>query len=112
MLFGGKMKCGLLGALLAAFVLVQPFALSAQDRKAKQQVKPAYPELAKRLRIRGKVRIEVTIAPDGRVKNTKVTGGHPLLADAAQNAVKDWRYEPGPDETTQIVEFVFVDTNT
>jgi TonB family protein len=55
----------------------------------------------------GKVRIEVVIAPDGRVRSTKIVGGHPLLVQACQDAVKEWKFAPGPEETTQIVEFEF-----
>jgi TonB family protein len=55
----------------------------------------------------GKVRIEVTIAPDGRVKSARALGGHPLLVQACLEAVKEWRYETAPEETTQVVEFEF-----
>ncbi len=55
----------------------------------------------------GKVKIEVVITPDGRVKSTRVVGGHPLLVQACQDAVKEWKFVPAPEETTQIVEFDF-----
>ena len=48
-------------------------------RKVKSKVAPAYPELAKRMSVSGKVKIEVVITPEGRVKSTRVIGGHPLL---------------------------------
>ncbi len=41
------------------------------------------------------------------VKNTKLVGGHPILAGAALDAVKKWRYESGSEESTGIVEFHF-----
>jgi outer membrane biosynthesis protein TonB len=41
------------------------------------------------------------------VKSTKVVGGHPLLVNAAVDAVKKWRFEPAADETTGVVEFKF-----
>jgi hypothetical protein len=41
------------------------------------------------------------------VKSSRAVGGHPLLVQSCQEAVKDWRFEPGPEETTQIVEFDF-----
>jgi TonB family protein len=51
------------------------------------------------------------VAPNGSVKNTKVVGGHPLLVNAAVDAVKKWRFEPASEETTGVVEFKF-DPNT
>jgi TonB family protein len=76
-------------------------------RKVKTKVAPTYPELAKRMSVGGKVKIEVVITPDGHVRSTKVVGGHPLLVQACQDAVKEWKFLPAPDETTQIVEFSF-----
>jgi TonB family protein len=76
-------------------------------RKVKSKVSPAYPELAKRMNVSGKVKIEVVITPDGRVKSTRVIGGHPLLVQACQDAVKEWKFAPASEESTQIVEFEF-----
>ena len=76
-------------------------------RKVKSKVTPSYPELAKRMSVSGKVKIEVVITPDGRVKSTRVIGGHPLLVQACQDAVKEWKFAAAPEETTQIVEFEF-----
>jgi TonB family protein len=53
------------------------------------------------------LQIEATIAPDGRVTSTHVVGGSPLLVNAALNALKKWRFEPGPKATTEVVEFSF-----
>jgi TonB family protein len=89
-------------------------ALSAQlgstdesKRKIKTKIAPTYPELAKRMSVGGKVKIEVVITPDGHVRSSKVVGGHPLLVQACQDAVKEWKFVPGSEETTQIVEFSF-----
>jgi TonB family protein len=76
-------------------------------RKIKTKVAPAYPELAKRMNVSGKVKIEVVITPDGRVKSTRVIGGHPLLVQACQDAVKEWKFVSAAEETTQVVEFEF-----
>lgn len=76
-------------------------------RKVKTKVAPVYPELARRMNVAGKVKIEVVISPDGHVKTTRVVGGHPLLVQACQDAVKEWKFAPAPEETTQIVEFEF-----
>jgi TonB family protein len=98
-----------LGATLLSGTL--GFAQSASTdegkRKVKTKVAPSYPELAKRMSVTGKVKIEVIIAPDGHVKSTKAIGGHPLLVQACQDAVKEWKFLPAPEESTQIVEFEF-----
>lgn len=76
-------------------------------RKVKIRVAPVYPDLARRMNVAGKVKIEVVIGPDGHVKTTRIVGGHPLLVRSCQDAVKQWRFAPAPEETTQIVEFEF-----
>src|SRR5579875_1113019 len=50
---------------------------------------------------------EAKIAPDGHVEDTRVIGGSPLLVNAATDALRKWRFEAGPKETTEIVEFTF-----
>ncbi len=69
--------------------------------------RPEYPELARKLNIRGTVRVQLLIAPDGHVKNTKVLGGSPVLVQAVVDAVRKWKYEPADAESTQIVKFEF-----
>jgi outer membrane biosynthesis protein TonB len=51
--------------------------------------------------------LEVTITPDGHVKAVHPLGGHPILVDAATNAVKGWRFSAGSGEIKQIVEIDF-----
>ena len=80
-------------------------------RKVKTRVSPSYPELAKRMNVTGKVKIEVVIAPDGHVKSARVVGGHPLLVQACQDAVKEWKFMPANEESTQVVEFEFSAVN-
>jgi TonB family protein len=80
-------------------------------RKVKSKVAPTYPDIAKRMSVTGKVKIEIIITPDGRVRSTRVVGGHPLLVQACQDAVKEWKFFPAPEETTQVVEFDFHGSN-
>jgi len=94
-------------SMAAACSLAQTGSTDEGKRKVKSKVTPAYPELAKRMNVSGKVKIEVVITPDGRVKSTRIIGGHPLLVQACQDAVKEWKFVPAPEETTQIVEFEF-----
>lgn len=58
------------------------------------KVVPAYPPLAKQGRIQGTVRFTAYIAKDGHIENLELVSGHPLLAEAAQEAVKQWVYKP------------------
>jgi TonB family protein len=107
----------ILGALTASVLLgASAFAQSATTDEGKRKVKsktaPTYPELARRMNVTGKVKIEVVITPDGRVKSTRVIGGHPLLVQSCQDAVKEWKFVPAPEETTQVVEFDFHGTGS
>jgi TonB family protein len=76
-------------------------------RRAKIKVQPIYPELASKMRISGTVKIEVTVAPNGTVKEAHVVGGHPVLASAALDAAKKWRFEPAPGDSTGVIDFKF-----
>ncbi len=76
-------------------------------RKTKSRVSPVYPELAKRMNITGVVKVRLTVAANGAVKDVKLVGGHPVLANAALDAVRKWRFEAGPEESSEIVEFHF-----
>ncbi len=95
------------GLCLGASGFGQSGTTDEGKRKVKSKVTPSYPELAKRMSVSGKVKIEVVITPDGRVKSTRVIGGHPLLVQACQDAVKEWKFVAAPEESTQIVEFEF-----
>ena len=87
--------------------LAQSGTTDESKRKVKTKTAPVYPELAKRMSVSGKVKIEVVITPDGRVKSTRVIGGHPLLVQACQDAVKEWKFVSANEDTTQVVEFDF-----
>ena len=96
----------------AAVVLPGPFSCAqeeeaAVERKLVSKVAPVYPELARKLNLRGVVKLIVAIAPDGKVTSTEVVGGNPVLAQAGVEAVRKWRYEPTPQQTHGIVELRF-----
>jgi TonB family protein len=76
-------------------------------RRAKMKVQPTYPELARRMSISGTVKIEIVVAPNGTVKDARVVGGHPVLANAALEAAKKWRFEPAGAESSGIIDFKF-----
>ena len=103
-----------LTTLLIAVVLIftiHPTAGFAQeqhsDRKVKSRVYPDYPEIARKMSLTGVVRLEVVITANGSVKETKVIGGHPILVNAAIEAVKKWKFEAASSESTGTLEFRF-----
>ena len=59
------------------------------------------------MNVTGRVKIEATVSPDGRVTSTKLIGGSPLLVNSAMDALKKWRFEPAAKETSEIIEFDF-----
>jgi TonB family protein len=85
------------------------FAQEPSDggRRVVTKVVPQYPSLARSMRLQGVVRADVLVAPNGTVKLIEVKGGHPLLVDSAQNALRGWKWEPGPRETHESVELRF-----
>lgn len=98
--------------------LILPAAAVAQEekteeisRKAKTRVAPVYPEIARRMSIAGTVRLAIVVAPNGSVKSSKAVGGHPVLVNAAMDAVRQWKFEPAGTESTGIVEFKFQPQN-
>jgi TonB family protein len=106
-------KTAILLAVIAIVAGTGVTGLRAQEaqneivRRAKSKVWPVYPELAKKMNITGTVKVEVTVSPNGTVKDAKVVGGHPVLASAALDAVKKWRFELAPAESIGVVDFKF-----
>jgi len=108
-----RIVVALLAAVTLAGILSSSYATGQAPqndemvRRAKSKVQPAYPELATKMHISGTVKIEVTVAPNGTVKEARIIGGHPVLAGAALDAAKKWRFEPAPGESTGIIDFKF-----
>ncbi len=97
--------------LLMVTVLINSLLAGAAQggdlgRQVISKVNPSYPEIARQMRVTGTVRIEVVVAANGTVKELKAKGGHPLLIQAACEALHKWRFVPGA-ETTTIIEFHF-----
>ena len=106
----GKRIITATAAILFAIPMVsaqQSAVVEEGKRKCKVRTNPQYSDLARRMGLSGKVRIEVVIAPDGRVKSSRAIGGHPVLVQSCLDAVKDWKFDAAPDESTQIIEFDF-----
>jgi TonB family protein len=97
----------LLRLLLAGLLAISAVTSGQETRRLRSGDPPEYPELAKRLNIRGLARVQASIAPNGSVLEVKELGGHPLLVDALGRAVKKWKYEAA-DKTSNIeVKFRF-----
>ena len=95
-------------ALFLAIGTLVPRPLTAQasqddGRKIRKSVPAAYPELARKNNIHGTVRLQILVTPEGKVKETKVLGGNPVLVDAFTQAVLKWEYEPAPRSSTIVV---------
>lgn len=92
-----------------AFVVTACIVLPAfaADRKVERRVAPMYPELAKRMHIEGTVRVQVTIAPDGSVTQARTLSGNRMLAPAAEDAIKRWRFEPEAAASTENIAVDF-----
>ena len=102
----------IVAGLLLATVVALPQSAQAQDaRKVVNRVSPVFPALAKKMNVAGVVKIEATITAGGAVANTKVVGGHPLLVEAAVDALKKWKYEAAGETTTTVVEFRFTNSS-
>jgi len=93
---------------LAMALILTAVNLPAQEsRKVLSNPAPAYPEIARKLLLTGVVKVQIVIAPDGKIKSTQVIGGHPLLVKAVEDALKGWKYAPASTETSTQLEFNF-----
>ena len=110
-----RSSAGQLWIVLAAMALVAALftgassvqAQSRVERKVVSKIAPFYPEVARRYRIKGVVKLEVVVRKNGSVESAKVLGGSPVLIEAATDAVLKWKFEPAAEETTEAVQFVF-----
>ncbi len=59
-----------------------------------RRVNPQYPQIARQARVEGRVVLQATIGKDGTVQNLHLVSGHPMLVQAAMDAVKHWLYKP------------------
>jgi TonB family protein len=89
----------------ATFVRAQDAAES--HRKVVTRVAPEYPSMGRMLNLRGSVKLEAVVSPNGTVKTAEVKGGHPVLAQAALNAVYKWKWEPAAKESHESIVVQF-----
>ncbi len=93
-------------ALALTIVMAMP-ARAADDRAVKSRVAPVYPEIARRMKITGVVRVEVTVDAEGRVTDVKTVSGNRMLATAAEQAVQNWKFASGDGVSTVQLDINF-----
>jgi TonB family protein len=91
---------------LGAAGVAQSQQSSESGRRIVRKVDPLYPEVAKRMNLGGVVKVVAVVAADGNVKKVEPVGGSPLLVQAAENAIAQWKFAPGP-ESREPVELHF-----
>jgi TonB family protein len=104
------MRRGTLAVLLTAAIFILPIGAQESSESARivlVQTPAVYPTLARSMNIRGTVKLQAQVAPNGIVKKIEVVGGHPLLTQSAVTAVGHWKFEPGSHETKEAVEIKF-----
>ena len=107
--FGTIARLFVFGTLVLAPILsrAQQSDQPESTRKIVNRVTPQYPALARTMSLKGLVRVEAVVAANGTVKSVATKGGHPVLVQAAQNAIRQWKYEPSAHETKETIEIQF-----
>ena len=99
---GGSMS-GVLGGIVNSTAVAVPKIATPQRVRVSsgvsqgllvRRVNPTYPPLARQARIQGVVILQAQISKDGSIENLQLISGHPMLAPAAIEAVKQWKYKP------------------
>jgi periplasmic protein TonB len=99
---GGQMG-GVIGGIISSTPVAVPKVATPQRVRVSQgvsqgllvrRVQPNYPPLARQARISGTVVLHAVISKDGSIENLTLVSGHPMLAPAAIDAVKQWKYKP------------------
>jgi protein TonB len=99
---GGQMG-GVIGGIISSTPVAVPKVAAPQRVRVSQgvsqgllvrKVQPAYPPLARQARIQGQVVLQAVISKTGSIEGLRLVSGHPMLAPAALEAVKEWKYKP------------------
>jgi periplasmic protein TonB len=99
---GGQMG-GVIGGIISSTPATVPHIATPQRVRVSQgvsagllvrKVNPNYPPLARQARIQGQVILRAVISKDGSIEGLTLVSGHPMLAPAAIDAVKQWKYKP------------------
>ena len=102
----GAVRAMVLGVIAAMALPV----CAANERAVKTKIPPVYPELARRMKIRGIVKVEATVDGDGKVMGVKTLSGNSALQNAAEEAVRKWKFAAGDGTATVDVDVTFAMT--
>lgn len=92
----GKWKKGMCASVLAGLILAAgTLCAHAEMRAIKSRVAPVYPEIAKRLRVTGVVKLEATVDAEGKVTDVKMLSGNQVFQQSAEDALRKWKFAPG-----------------
>jgi TonB family protein len=98
-------------AALAAILALALPVRGGDTRAVKSRVPPVYPEIAKRMHITGEVELQVTVDPQGKVKDVKPVSGNHMLSSAAEDAVRQWKFVAGDGDSVVTVTINFALTD-
>ncbi len=74
---------------------VKPLRISTMSEgMIVRKVQPVYPNMAKIAHVQGVVELDAVISKEGTIEKLQLISGHPMLAGAAIEAVRQWRYRP------------------
>ncbi len=93
-------------ALAITLVMALP-AMATDARAVKTRVPPVYPEIAKRMRISGSVKLEAAVDSQGKVTDVKEVSGNHTLAEAAKEALMKWKFASASSDSNETVEINF-----
>lgn len=100
-----------IGMLVLGVGAAAPPTVGAQEpevlRKITKKVAPIYPQLALQNRLTGTVKLMLVVTPEGAVKSVRTLGGNPVLVTAAEDAVKQWKFEATKKESSEAVALKF-----
>jgi TonB family protein len=114
MLLGMKVSSCVLALMLAGALVSFPAANAQTEnvevdgsRKVVSKLPPTYPAVARTMNLSGSVKLEIVVAPNGSVKTIQVIGGSPVFSQAAESALRGWKWEKSEHETTEHLEVRF-----
>jgi TonB family protein len=109
--YSGRFTTATFGVVLLAVIFANVSAPAQEEeapaRKVVNRVVPNYPEMARVMNLKGSVKVDALVAANGTVKTVVVKGGNPVLVQAAENAIRKWKWQPAAHETVEPVEFKF-----
>lgn len=108
-----RMRYALILALVFSYCLGPAGLAQSQQssnengRKLLRKVEPRYPDIARKMNLGGTVKLIAVVAADGKVTKVEPVGGSPILVEAAQSAITQWKFAPSGGESKETVELHF-----